>query len=106
MNIVHLKTKVSGSTHGTQQNELQNADAKIHGAKIDGTNAQCCLDIGVACTKDGGDTFRAAHCAPPGWHSDGANGNQFVARNPLPGSYWTPARCSHNGAHQGGKGQN
>ena len=28
MNLVHLKPKVSGSTHGTQQNELKNAPPK------------------------------------------------------------------------------
>ena len=28
MNILHLKTKVSQSTHGTQENELKNAPPK------------------------------------------------------------------------------
>ena len=28
MNFVHLKTKVSGSTHGTQENELKNTPPK------------------------------------------------------------------------------
>ena len=29
---------------------IENRTAKINGAKIDGTNAECCLDIGVAWT--------------------------------------------------------
>ena len=33
---------------------LEKRTAKINGVKIDGTNAKCCLDIGVAWTKRGG----------------------------------------------------
>jgi hypothetical protein len=36
MNILHPKTKVSDSTHSTP---IEKCTAKIHGAKIDGTNA-------------------------------------------------------------------
>ena len=45
MNIMHLKTKVSDSTHSTV-GPIEKCTAKIHGVKLDGTNAECCLDKG------------------------------------------------------------
>ena len=36
---MHLKTQVSDSTRSTQLDQMKICTAKIHGAKIDGTNA-------------------------------------------------------------------
>mmetsp|Transcript_72149 Transcript_72149/g.121063 ORF Transcript_72149/g.121063 Transcript_72149/m.121063 type:complete len:111 (+) Transcript_72149:1162-1494(+) len=42
INPMHLKTKASGP--------IEKCTAKIHGAKVDGTNAWCCLGTGVPWT--------------------------------------------------------
>ena len=46
MNITHLKAQVSDSARSAQSD--RNLHLQIHSAKIDGTNARCCLDMGVA----------------------------------------------------------
>ena len=55
MNIVHLNTNPSQGMRGTRLDQLKNATAEVHGAEIDGINAQCCLDTSVAwpSTSDG-----------------------------------------------------
>ena len=44
VNIVHLKTQASDS----RWHKMHHQKKKIHGAKIDATDAGSCLDIGVA----------------------------------------------------------
>ena len=52
---------------------------QIHGAKIDGTNAQCCLDVGVARTKGGGACVAFLPTGQTGWITE-TNGHRAQTR--------------------------
>ena len=53
MNITHLKPEAAHRIASHKVGPIEKCTTKTHGAKIDGTCASCCLDMGIALDKGG-----------------------------------------------------